>query len=108
MKLIIDIPDEVFEEYKNWDENKVATVEQTLIAHGTPLPKGHGRLIDADDTLKAMNNWDKFGFEHTGCFVRNPEDDFIKYVHYEDMVKSVSGASTIVEADKENDNETDS
>jgi len=49
MEILIKIPDEVFEAYKHWDENKVATVEQTLIAHGTVLPEGHGRLIDAND-----------------------------------------------------------
>lgn len=70
------------------------------IANGTPLPKGHGNLIDADETLKAMDTWDKFGFDHTCCFVRNPGDDFIKYVHYDDMVKAVNCMPTIIEADK--------
>ena len=64
-----------------------------------------GKLIDADELLKAMDTWDKFGFEHTGCFVREPKDDFVTYVHYEDMLKSVNGMSTveaIPKADYEN------
>lgn len=71
----------------------------SYIDKGVPLQKGHGKLIDADESLKAMNTWDKFGFDHTGCFVRDPKDDFIDYVHYEDMVKAIRGTQTIIEAD---------
>ena len=58
----------------------------------------HGRLIDADATLEAMNTWDKFGFSHTGAFVREPNDDFVPYVHYEDMVRCVQNMTTVIEA----------
>ena len=61
------------------------------------LPK-HGRLIDADATLEAMNTWDKFGFTHTGAFVREPSNDFVPYVHYEDMVRCVQNMPTVLEA----------
>jgi hypothetical protein len=49
MKLIIDIPDYDYKQIKEYYE-KNDTVEATYsyIYHGTPLPKGHGRLIDAD------------------------------------------------------------
>lgn len=105
MQLVIDIPDDstkLIEEcikFDNMVDLDIYDIVLNGIKNGTPLPKGHGRLIDADELLKAMDTWDKFGFEHTGCFVRNPEDDFIKYVHYDDMVKSVRGAPTIIEAD---------
>ena len=36
MKRIIEIPDRVLETYKYWEEQGVATVEQTLIAHSQP------------------------------------------------------------------------
>ena len=53
------------------------------------------RYIDAEQTLKAMDTWDKFGYSHTGAFVRNPKtDDYVPYVHYEDMVKCVSNIPT--------------
>ena len=49
------------------------------------------RYIDADEALKAMDTFDKFGYTHTGAFIRNPyTDDYVPYVHYEDMVKCVS------------------
>lgn len=53
------------------------------------------RYIDADALLKAMDTWDKFGFSHSGAFVREPEnDDYVPYVHYDDMVKCVEGMQT--------------
>ena len=36
MKLIIDIPEMAYDVYKEWHKNKVATVEQSLIANGKP------------------------------------------------------------------------
>ena len=54
MKIVIDIPDEdynvilenaeIYKE-KHWG---LSTVWDAIV-HGIPLPKGHGRLIDADD-----------------------------------------------------------
>jgi hypothetical protein len=69
---------------------------------GTPLPKGHGRLIDADETLKAMDSWDKFGYSCHDMFrlTKDSEKDYVSYVHYADMVKAVNNAPTIIEADK--------
>ena len=36
MKLIIDIPEMAYDAYKEWHKNKVATIEQSLIANGIP------------------------------------------------------------------------
>lgn len=64
LKLIIDIPDKVygvlkyFEESmglsgKKEDENDdVKTALIRAVVNGTPLPKGHGRLVDADEYAK--------------------------------------------------------
>lgn len=46
MQIVIDIPDKTYEkimsnEYDYGDMN-------VIIQNGTPLPKGHGRLIDAE------------------------------------------------------------
>ena len=49
MKLIIDIDKDAYEEIKKIVANKnEMCFMQKSIANGTPLPKGHGRLIDAD------------------------------------------------------------
>ena len=45
MQIVIDIPEYL---YKAIQSYKNPTKEETAIANGTPLPKGHGRLIDAD------------------------------------------------------------
>lgn len=53
------------------------------------------RYIKVEELLKAMDTWDKFGYTHTGAFVRNPKtEDYVPYVHYEDMVKCVSNFPT--------------
>lgn len=54
IKLIIDIDEEDFEIMKHniAVDNPLCPISQKdmviKIANGTPLPKGHGRLIDAD------------------------------------------------------------
>ena len=51
--------------------------------------------IERNEVLKAMDTWDKFGYTHTGAFIRNPyTEDYVPYVHYEDMVKCVSNFPT--------------
>lgn len=95
MQIVIDIPEMLYEKIQNKKADK-RTLE-TVILRGTPLPEHHGRLIDADETLKAMNTWDKFGYTETGCFVREPKNDYVPYVHYQDMVTSIVNAPTIIE-----------
>ena len=46
MKIVIDISAEDFEKVK-CGRGAVSMMRKAII-HGTPLPKGHGRLIDAD------------------------------------------------------------
>ena len=52
MKIVIDIPEILFEKIQNRKADK-RTLE-TVIKCGTPLPKGHGRLIDADELESRM------------------------------------------------------
>ena len=51
VKLIIEIPKELYETYKGrppmLGDVGIDMIAQA-IANGMPLPKGHGRLIDAD------------------------------------------------------------
>jgi hypothetical protein len=54
MKIVIDIPEELYAEYVNvqlgrGNGKSIVFKLLTAIKKGTPLPKGHGRLIDADD-----------------------------------------------------------
>ena len=52
MKLIIDIPEMAYGAYKEWHKNKVATVEQSLIANGIPYEERPQSDLISRDTLK--------------------------------------------------------
>ena len=74
MKLIIDIPDEAYEKLKS--KSTLDNIAESIIANGTPLPKGHDRLVEAKAVIKAL-------FAH----------------------QTIDDVPTIIEADKESDNE---
>ena len=89
MKYIVDIPEEIVESVKYGNVYIAGTRRNgktifckitDAIANGTPLPKGHGRLIDADK-LKCIR----------------PQDVAFH--------KVLQHSKTIIKADKENDNE---
>lgn len=98
MKVVIDIPEENYKSckaiYKLPVKKEVADAYTYAIANGnaytypiatgTPLPKGHGRLIDADALMELCHNLK----EHT--------------VDCNDIARF----PTIIEADKEARNET--
>ena len=46
MKLIIDIHEK---DYKSMKNGHIPFSVLDVLMKGTPLPKGHGRIIDADD-----------------------------------------------------------
>ena len=78
MKLIIEIPEEDYIRIKETGVIGKVDVLKRAIRNGTILPKGHGRLIDADAVLVEP---------------------------YGDTRKDIGIAETIIEADKEVKNE---
>lgn len=55
MKLVIDIPEKFYENLKTlYTGITGGFVLSEIVAHGTPLPKRHGRLIDADALRKSF------------------------------------------------------
>ena len=87
IELLIKIPEDDYEKIKRTSIKNGAKDEldymRELILSGTPLPKGHGRLIDAEYLKQDMI---RYGWHHVDCTVH-------EYV--EDMLP------TIIEADKE-------
>ena len=84
MEIVIKIDDERYKDIQRiaevqLDRSRFQTAEQ-IIANGIPLPKGHGRLIDADALIDTL-----------GC---SDKDIYVKACIEED-------APTIIEADKE-------
>lgn len=58
VEIVLKIPQEVYEGLVYLDIFQV----RNLIQKGTPLPKGHGRLIDADAYRKEMFDSREFDF----------------------------------------------
>ena len=55
MKLVIEIPDEVYSHAKDIENRLLTPSEESVIrdsvVNGTPLPERHGRLIDKDKMM---------------------------------------------------------
>ena len=52
MQIVIDIPEQIYQHYKKVWQKRSGSMPESCIANGIPLPKGHGRLIDADAVLE--------------------------------------------------------
>jgi len=76
MELVIKIPDEAYQRLLEEQHLPNRIDLEYFIVHGTPLPKGHGRLVDADAILE-----EPFG----------------------NTYRDINIALTIIEADKEQD-----
>ena len=96
MQIVIDIPEELKNKIDTANEDNYKTYlwwfDTTLycaIKNGTPLPKGHGRLIDSD-ALEYTCNSDECGML-TGC----------NHCQYNIITEDeIDHAPTIIEADK--------
>ena len=77
MKIVVDVPERDFGIYCRMVDEGMANEAVRRIVNGTPLPKGHGRLIDAD-ALKITEDYDGI-----------------------DAMNAVYSTPTIVEADEE-------
>lgn len=81
VRLIIEIPQEKYTEIKRGINH--FSLMAYAIRKGTPLPKGHGRLIDAD-------RFDVISFQHIS-------DDFDNGIMW--LAEQIDRAPTIIEAD---------
>ena len=86
MQIVIDIPEEEYEVIVNSEDCGLHTLTRA-IANGIPLPKGHGRLIDADK----INDSDIKAVKRNGKI----------YVELSDLQNLIDNAPTVLEADKE-------
>lgn len=89
MKIIIDIP-ECFYEYCKAQED--ATEIQLAVKNGTPLPKGHGDLIDKEKLKENINNW--YAFMKDVC--KQP----YMTLKQEEIIGKIDMMKTIIKADK--------
>jgi hypothetical protein len=102
MKIIIDIPIDVYEEImvhnrELRESGKSAYYLEGLIQNGTPLPKEHGRLIDSD-YLKDVILLHSFHGNNKNIV---PYSDRRGYrLRQREVDEGIINAPTIIEADK--------
>ena len=98
MQIVIDISEEVYnkllKEYRFPNGFNLAYP----IIHGTPLPKGHGRLIDADALASEIKDLKK-----SPWYKDNTNLAYLPRKEAVDIIEKliVGNASTIIEADKD-------
>lgn len=100
MQIVIDIPEKI---YKAIQDNTYCGISNSdmydAIRNGTPLPKGHGGLVDKSKICKAIPA------EEDNCTGMGMTLEEMEA--YNDGVNAmyslVQGASVIIEADKEVD-----
>ena len=58
-------------------------------------------LISRSELLKAMDTWDKFGYDEHNRLIKidRTNEEYVPYVHYEDMVKCVNDMPTAYDID---------
>lgn len=88
MQIVIDIPEEMYKAI-GLGANGFSNYLHVATRIGTPLPKGHGRLIDAGALLKEKRCFEDF------------DGDTFNIIHEE----AVINADTIIEADIESGEE---
>lgn len=90
MKIVIDIPESYLNIQSISVSHFVINKVWDAVKEGTPLPKGHGRLIDADDAISKICggscgcHFEECGYDKP-CF----------------SVTRIELAPTVIEADKE-------
>lgn len=96
IELVIRISEEKYKDIqgRDWKNGKKWFSEEWQAIHnGTPLPKGHGRLIDADKANKKMQYYHD-DCEKTSVYTR---------LGFETAMNVVNDAPTIIEADTESE-----
>lgn len=86
MQIVIDIPEEIYKASQIIDVKyeDVIQIPLEVIANGTPLPKGHGRIADMDAAIK--------------CIEEVEGEDAVWAIS---LIEWACSKRTIIEADKE-------
>ena len=98
MKLVIDISKNVYEFACGYPDT-LLSVYAHAIKNGTPLPKGHGRLVDVDLLSTTITE------QYPKNYMNEPELSgtaaHFSLRHILQILNSESCVPTIIEADKE-------
>ena len=94
IQIVIDIPEKIYIHLHDGGSIGASLMIENAIKNGTPLPKGHGDLIDREGLLDEM--FDKCGTECCCC-----EHFIINKKGCRDDCGLIFNAPTIIEANKE-------
>ena len=89
MKIVIDIDEDIYFSSKQnirFTDKQIFNIDKAIY-YGVILPKGHGKLIDADEEIKYARKW----IEHPNQYISQRNKDFIYYLEK---------AETVIPADR--------
>lgn len=95
MQIVIDIPEEKYMEYKRIGDSRDVLFE--AIRKGIPLPKEHGRLIDADGLNKEIKG---YIINTSNLHYDDLEEADACNSAYYNCLDEIEDEPTIIEADK--------
>lgn len=104
MQIVIEIPDDFYERVNKDGCMSYTDAEVVVNAfyRGAVLPKGHGRLIDADAIAARFKEHKKFYVDSYGGFFQfMPITDKARCDEIDSCWADVVNEPTIIEADKE-------
>lgn len=103
IELVIKMPKVVYERFVTHEETQKDEARiANEIRNGIPLPKGHGRLIDADKTIATA--WTNF-YKHEDEWEKK-DNDYLPIGRmydqngFECCQQTIVNAPTVIEADK--------
>ena len=86
MQLIIDIPDEKYERIIKDAQARMYHTNDlfeliTILENGTPLPKGHGKIIDVNEAINYIDDYALgfFGFDGVPAIIEADTESEEKY-----------------------------
>lgn len=99
MKIVIDIHEKDYQSIKN---GQIPFSVIDAVKNGTPLPKGHGRLIDADNIIPLALKKKTLVLEDTDLIDIRSREIVIDYL-FKDIKDYINNMPTIIESDKESE-----
>ena len=110
IEVVIKIPEGLKNDFESEQWTALSCMEmKKALENGIPLPKGHGRLIDADRTLATA--WTNF-YKHEDEWEKK-DNDYLPIGRlydqngFECCQQTIVNAPTIIEADKEQEDGND-
>ena len=99
MQILIDIPEEDFRALKDRHDDDCLFIHKA-VKNGTPLPKNHGKLKDADMLITELKKRHDFFVNKYGSFNSMLIQDKARADEIRVIKGMVINAPTIIEADK--------